>query len=86
MEYSQHIAKQLKSNGIRVEIDDRSEKIGKKIRDTELARVPYMLVVGEKEMNENAVSLRIQGQGDQGSVPLAELVTRMREAIVNRVG
>ncbi|MEN9340382.1 MAG: threonine--tRNA ligase [Bacteroidota bacterium] len=86
MEYSQHIAKQLKSNGIRVEIDDRSEKIGKKIRDTELARVPYMLVVGEKEMNENAVSLRIQGQGDQGSVPLAELVARMREAIVNRVG
>jgi len=86
MEYSQHIAKQLKSNGIRVEIDDRSEKIGKKIRDTELARVPYMLVVGEKEMNENAVSLRIQGQGDQGSVPLTELVTRMREAIVNRVG
>jgi threonyl-tRNA synthetase len=86
MEYSQHIAKQLKSNGIRVEIDDRSEKIGKKIRDTELARVPYMLVVGEKEMNENAVSLRIQGQGDQGSVPLSELVTRMREAIVNRVG
>ncbi len=86
MEYSQHIAKQLKSNGIRVEIDDRSEKIGKKIRDTELARVPYMLVVGEKEMNENAVSLRIQGQGDQGSVLLAELLTRMREAIVNRVG
>jgi threonyl-tRNA synthetase len=86
MEYSQHIAKQLKSNGIRVEIDDRSEKIGKKIRDTELARVPYMLVVGEKEMNENAVSLRIQGQGDQGSVPLSELVTRMREAIMNRVG
>jgi threonyl-tRNA synthetase len=86
MEYSQHIAKQLKLNGIRVEIDDRSEKIGKKIRDTELARVPYMLVVGEKEMNENAVSLRIQGQGDQGSVPLSELVTRMREAIMNRVG
>ncbi len=86
MEYSQQIAKQLKSNGIRVEIDDRSEKIGKKIRDTELARVPYMLVVGEKEMNENAVSLRIQGQGDQGSVSLAELVTRMREAIVNRMG
>jgi threonyl-tRNA synthetase len=56
----------MRARGIRVEIDDRSEKIGKKIRDTELLKVPYMLVVGEKEMTEHGVSLRMQGKGDQG--------------------
>ena len=58
--------KTLKNADIRAEIDDRNEKIGKKIRDTELARVPYMLVIGEKEMNEGKVAVRRQGKGDLG--------------------
>jgi threonyl-tRNA synthetase len=49
------VEKKLKRAGVRVEIDDRQEKIGRKIRDTELMRIPYMLVVGEKEINENRV-------------------------------
>jgi threonyl-tRNA synthetase len=64
--YTQTVLESLKKADIRAGIDDRSEKIGKKIRDTELARVPYMLVIGEKEMNENKVAVRRQGKGDLG--------------------
>ncbi len=66
MDFAEGIKKQLKAVGVRVEIDDRSEKIGKKIRDTELQRVPYMLVVGEKETLENKLSVRRQSKGDLG--------------------
>lgn len=64
--YAKEVEKKLKRAGIRVEVDDRNEKIGKKIRDTELYKVPYMLVVGEKEMTESQVSVRRQGKGDAG--------------------
>jgi len=64
--YSEELLKKLKKAGIRAEIDDRNEKIGKKIRDTELMKVPYMLVIGEKEVNENKVAIRRHGKGDAG--------------------
>jgi threonyl-tRNA synthetase len=85
MDYAVSVRNELRANGIRVEIDDRGEKIGRKIRDTELAKVPYMFVIGEKEMNEDAVSLRIQGKGDQGSVNVKELIAQMKLDILNRV-
>jgi threonyl-tRNA synthetase len=66
LDYAKSVAGKLKKSDIRAEVDDRNEKIGKKIRDTELMRVPYMLVVGEKEMNENKVAVRRQGKGDLG--------------------
>jgi threonyl-tRNA synthetase len=66
LDYAKSVADKLKKSDIRAEVDDRNEKIGKKIRDTELMRVPYMLVVGEKEMNENKVAVRRQGKGDLG--------------------
>ena len=85
MDYANTILKTLKNADIRAEIDDRHEKIGKKIRDTELARVPYMLVVGEKEMNENTVAVRRQGKGDLGVKSLEdftnELVLEIKERI-----
>lgn len=84
MEYAESVKKQLRAKGIRVEIDDRSEKIGRKIRDTEIAKVPYMFIIGEKEMNENKVSLRIQGKGDQGSVDVADIVNQMARDILER--
>ncbi|MBS1567658.1 MAG: threonine--tRNA ligase, partial [Bacteroidetes bacterium] len=62
--YAQSIAEKLKKADIRGEVDDRNEKIGKKIRDTELMKVPYMLVVGEKEETEGKVAIRRQGKGD----------------------
>lgn len=85
MDYAVQVQKQLRQAGIRVEVDDRNEKIGKKIRDTELMKVPYMLVLGEKEMQEQAISLRIQGQGDQGMLPVTELVERMKHQITERL-
>lgn len=84
MDYAQAVHKQLKKAGVRVEIDDRQEKIGKKIRDTELLRVPYMLVVGEKEMNENQLSVRRQGKGDLGTQDITSFVEMIRDEIENR--
>jgi threonyl-tRNA synthetase len=74
MDYAKSVLQELKNRDIRVEIDDRNEKIGKKIRDTELLRVPYMLVVGEKEVNEGKVSVRRQGKGDAGSIGVEEFL------------
>ena len=63
---------ELASRDIRGYIDDRAEKIGKKIRDTELKKIPIMLIVGEKEQDENRVSVRRQGEGDVGSMTIGE--------------
>ncbi len=84
MDYSKTLLEKLKKADIRAEIDDRSEKIGKKIRDTELARVPYMLVVGEKEMNEGKVAVRKQGKGDAGTFNTDEFIQTATEEIKNR--
>ena len=78
LDYSRTIADKLKKSDIRAEVDDRSEKIGKKIRDTELMKVPYMLVVGEKEMNENKVSVRRQGKGDIGVKDVNEFLEEIK--------
>ncbi|HXB09789.1 MAG TPA: threonine--tRNA ligase [Puia sp.] len=84
LEYAQSLSILLKNADIRVEVDDRSEKIGKKIRDTELARVPYMLVVGEKEMSENKVAVRRQGKGDLGVKGIEEFIAEIRKEIIER--
>ncbi|MCB0695897.1 MAG: threonine--tRNA ligase [Chitinophagaceae bacterium] len=81
-EYTDLVYRQLKASGVRAELDDRSEKIGRKIRDTELMKVPYMLIIGEKEMNEQKVSVRKHKEGDQGSVTLQEFITEVN-SIVN---
>lgn len=84
MDYGLAVLEKLKAAGIRAEIDDRNEKIGKKIRDTELARVPYMLVFGEKEIADNAVAVRKQGKGDQGVKNLEEFISGISEEIKER--
>jgi len=84
MDYAESVRKQLKAAGVRVSIDDRHEKIGKKIRDTELLRVPYMLVIGEKEVNEGKISIRRQGKGDSGAVPVAEFIQVISREIADR--
>lgn len=75
LDYARQVSDQLKKADIRSEVDDRHEKIGKKIRDTELLRIPYMLVVGEKEMSENSVSVRRQGKGDLGMKSVQDFIT-----------
>ena len=86
MDYAKDLLHKLKKADIRAEIDDRSEKIGKKIRDTELLRVPYMLVIGEKEMNENKVAVRRQGKGDLGTQSVTEFLTALVAEIEERRG
>ena len=84
LDYSIQLKAQLRASGIRVEIDDRSEKIGKKIREAELSKVPYMLVIGEKEMNENKLSVRRQGKGDAGSQDIASFISSIVDEIKQR--
>jgi threonyl-tRNA synthetase len=84
MDYANTILQKLKKADIRSEIDDRNEKIGKKIRDTEIAKVPYMLVIGEKEMNEGKASLRRQGKGDMGAKDVDEFIAEVSNEIFLR--
>ncbi|MDR0508070.1 MAG: threonine--tRNA ligase [Dysgonamonadaceae bacterium] len=80
-EYAETVAKSLKKRNIRVIIDDRNEKIGRKIRDNELKKIPYLLVVGEKEMENNEISVRKQGEGDVGSMKIANFAEILNEEI-----
>ena len=82
--YAKEVEQKLKRAGIRAEVDDRNEKIGKKIRDTELLKVPYMLVVGEKEMNDQSVAIRRHGKGDQGSKNVDDFITGVLDEINER--
>lgn len=81
LDYAQTVLESLKNADIRAGIDERSEKIGKKIRDTELARVPYMLVIGEKEMNDNKISVRRQGKGDLGVQDIETFIREIKSEI-----
>ncbi|MBP6662199.1 MAG: threonine--tRNA ligase, partial [Paludibacter sp.] len=71
-DYAFQIAKDMNAQDIRVTVDDRNEKIGRKIRDNELKRIPYMLIVGEKEAENGEVAVRRQGEGDKGSMKVAD--------------
>ena len=84
MPYAQEVLAELRKEGVRAEIDDRNEKIGKKIRDTELMKVPYMLVIGEKEMTEGQLSIRRQGKGDLGMMDKTAFISQIHQEIVER--
>ena len=74
----------LHAAGLRAEIDDRAESVGRKIRDAELRKVPYMLVVGDREAEQGTVSVRARHEGDQGSEPVADLVARLADRVARR--
>ncbi len=78
------IKKELYAKGIRVEIDYRDEKIGYKIREARNERVPYIIVVGEKEENNNEISLRSRKNGDEGTLKLEDLIERLVNEIKNK--
>lgn len=84
-DYSESVLKELKKADIRAELDDRQEKIGKKIRDAEVKKVPYMLIIGEKEMNDSAVSVRKQGTGDLGTKTVQEFISSLSHEIRERL-
>jgi len=74
VEYCYKVAADMRKAGVRVEVDDGSERMGKKIRNAEKAKIPYMLVVGDKEMEANSVALRKRTDGDQGAMPVEEFI------------
>ncbi|MBP1616846.1 MAG: thrS [Bacteroidetes bacterium] len=80
-DYAGKVAKYLKKQDIRAHVDDRNEKIGRKIRDNELKRIPYLLVVGEKEAENEEVSVRKQGEGDKGSMKFTTFAEQLTEEV-----
>ena len=80
-DYAREVARELEDADIRVLVDDRNEKIGRKIRDNELKRIPYMLIVGEKEAENREVSVRKQGEGDKGSMKIANFAALLNSEV-----
>jgi len=83
-EYAQKVKAELEAAGLRVEVDDRNEKMNAKIRDFANQKVPYILVMGDKEAEANAVSVRTRAKGDQGSMPLINFLAKAQELIKSR--
>jgi threonyl-tRNA synthetase len=83
-DYAQSVAKALKTAGLRVETDLRNEKISYKIREHSLQRLPYQLIVGDKEQEANTVAVRSRGGEDLGSMPIASLLARLQDEVAHR--
>ena len=84
-DYAKKVAKYLDQQGVRANVDDRNEKIGRKIRDNELKRVPYMVIVGEKESAEGLVSMRKQGGGEQATMTMEDFATRINNEVAEQL-
>ena len=84
-DYAQRVAKYLDSVGVRATLDVRNEKIGRKIRDNEIKRVPYMVIVGEKEAEEGLVSMRKQGGGEQATMTMEEFAKRINDEVATQL-
>lgn len=84
-QYAEKVADWLKEKGVRVEVDARNEKIGYKIREAQVEKVPYMLVVGDKEMENGTVAVRKRGEGDKGAVNADDFVALITKEIKEKV-
>lgn len=80
-EYAQQVRNELEVAGIRATVDERSEKIGRKIRDNEVKHIPYLLIVGEKEAENGTVSVRKQGEGDEGTMSIADFAKKINDIV-----
>lgn len=85
IDYAKQVKEKLEEKGIRVELDDRSEKIGYKIREAQLQKIPYMLIIGDKEIGNNAVGVRSRKEGDIGQMKLGQFIDKAEEEIKNFV-
>ena len=83
-EYAQGLAAELREHGVRVEVDSRNEKVNLKIREAQVQKIPYMVLIGDKEIQNGSVSVRTRKGGDQGSLPRAEFLAGIRQAIESR--
>jgi threonyl-tRNA synthetase len=84
VEYARRVADDLRAEGLRVEVDERGERMQAKIRDAQLQKVPYMLVVGDKEMEAAAAALRCRSGEDLGPLPLYQVIDRLKDEVANR--
>lgn len=84
-DYAQELQKILEEKDVRAVVDDRNEKIGRKIRDTELKRIPYMLIIGEKEIGTNTVSVRKQGEGDKGTMSISDFASYINKEVESQM-
>ncbi len=84
-DYAKKVSEILNNSDIRTQVDDRNEKIGRKIRDNELRRVPFLLIVGEKEEQDGKVALRIQGEGDKGAMTTDEFAEMVKDRVVKEI-
>ena len=84
-DYAQKLSDLLNNSDIRTVLDDRNEKIGRKIRDNELKKIPYLLIVGENEARENTVSVRRQGQGDMGTMKIEEFIELINKEVESQL-
>ena len=82
-QYAEKLKSELEKNGIRVELDDRQEKIGYKIREAQLQKIPYMLVLGDKEVEANAVGVRSRKDGDIGQMKLQDFIEKVQKEVEN---
>ncbi len=83
--YAEEVRARFDANGVRAFVDDRNEKIGRKIRDNELKRIPYMVIVGEKEAAEGLLSMRQQGGGEQATMPVDDFIKRINEEVAKQL-
>ena len=81
LEYANLVLQSLKAVGVRAEVDSRSERMNAKVRDAQLQKIPYMLVVGDKEAAENAVAVRLRTNENLGATPLQDFIGRITEII-----
>jgi threonyl-tRNA synthetase len=85
LDFAHQVAAQLKAAGLRVEVDERSERMNAKIRDAQNQKIPYMLVVGDKEMEQNQVALRLRGGENPGPVGVADFIARANQDIAGGI-
>ncbi len=83
--YAAEVRARFDAQGVRAFVDDRNEKIGRKIRDNELKRIPYMVIVGEKEANEGLLSMRQQGGGEQATMPVDDFIKRIKDEVAKQL-
>jgi threonyl-tRNA synthetase len=84
LDYAREVGERLRRAGLRIEVDERTESVGRKIRDAELRKIPYMLIVGPREAENGEVSVRLRKEGDVGSMPINRLVERLSAATLER--
>jgi threonyl-tRNA synthetase len=85
LDYAKEVADQLRNNGLRVKVDDRSERMNAKIRDAQNQKIPYMLVVGDKEVEERQIALRLRNGENPGSMPIVDFIAQAKDAIARKV-